>query len=65
MEIGQFEDLLNLFLKKLTEHPELCPHEWEIWQIYPDTKEGKIGRTYEYKCGICGKHKFEFKEGEK
>lgn len=62
MEIGQIERLLNLFLKMLMEHPELCPHEWEFLQSYPDTQEGKSGRTYEYECRICRADKLEFKE---
>lgn len=62
MEIEQVERLLKLFLKMLMEHPELCPHEWEFWQSYPDTQEGKSGRTYEYSCRFCGGHKREFIE---
>ena len=65
MEKEQVERLLKLFLKMLMEHPELCPHEWEFCYSYPNIKNGKYGRTYEYRCGICGEHKFEFKEEEK
>lgn len=65
MEIRQIEYTAELFLKMLRNHPELCPHDWEFWCSYPNIQDGKSGKTYEYRCSICGKEEIEFKENEK
>lgn len=48
MNLGETKYLLNVFQKMLSQHPELCPHDYKKYDSNYSTRLNK------FKCKICG-----------
>lgn len=48
MNSSETKYLLNAFQKMLSQHPELCPHDYKIYDSNYKT------RLHKYECKVCG-----------
>ena len=48
MNSGETKYLLSAFQKMLSQHPELCPHDYKMYDSNYSTKLNK------FRCRVCG-----------
>lgn len=57
MDIKQIDKAAEIIFRLCSNHPELCPHDWE-WHRTSFNKEKDV-MVQEFNCRICGSRRKE------